>query len=587
MAKKHVIILGGGVAGMSAAHELIERGFKVTVFEKRECIPGGKARSIPVEGSAANGGKPLPGEHGFRFFPGFYRHMFHTLKRIPFKDEKKGKENKNGVFDNLVECPEIMLARMGKDSIQTPSHFPRSIEEIKKIISNLKNVKTGLEAGEGEVILTKIWQLFTSCRERRENEYETIGWRQFTEADKYSKSYDTLFVGGLTGSLVAGKASLANTRTNGAILIQILLDILRPFRISDRILNSPTNEAWLFPWLSYLKEKGVDYRFGCTAVDLDCDDRKIRGVWIKEKKQKKYCADYYLCALPVERAAELISAEAVLKLDPKLQNILKLKHTVAWMNGIQFFLHEDVPISKGHIILPDTPWALTAISQAQFWKEFSFSESGKRNVKGVLSVIISNWTKPGLLHNKPAEDCTRKEVIEEVWEQMCRCFNRAGQVLEESNVERVYVANSISFPEAPFSKGFLENKMLNEPARYGRKFLEAINENDEPLLVNEINTWGIRNETFTAIPNFFLASDYVRTNTNLATMEGANEAARRAVNNIIDASGVKADYCRVWNLKEPSWLSWYKWLDQRRYKMGLPWKMHKPWFTGLLKVILR
>ena len=31
--KKRVAILGGVVAGMTAAHELIQRGFEVTVFE--------------------------------------------------------------------------------------------------------------------------------------------------------------------------------------------------------------------------------------------------------------------------------------------------------------------------------------------------------------------------------------------------------------------------------------------------------------------------------------------------------------------------------------------------------------------------
>ena len=41
----HVLVLGGGVGGMSAAHELAERGFSVTVIEDRE-VPGGKARSI-------------------------------------------------------------------------------------------------------------------------------------------------------------------------------------------------------------------------------------------------------------------------------------------------------------------------------------------------------------------------------------------------------------------------------------------------------------------------------------------------------------------------------------------------------------
>ena len=31
-----VVILGGGVAGMSAAHELVERGFEVVVLERRD-----------------------------------------------------------------------------------------------------------------------------------------------------------------------------------------------------------------------------------------------------------------------------------------------------------------------------------------------------------------------------------------------------------------------------------------------------------------------------------------------------------------------------------------------------------------------
>jgi hypothetical protein len=51
------------------------------------------------------------------------------------------------------------------------------------------------------------------------------------------------------------------------------------------------------------------------------------------------------------------------------------------------------------------------------------------------------------------------------------------------------------------------------------------------------------------VENLFLASDYVRTHTDLATMEGANEAARRAVNAILDASGSDADRCGVWPLE--------------------------------------
>src|ERR671916_696962 len=55
-----VAILGGGVAGLTAAHELAERGFEVVVLEARD-IPGGKARSLPVPGSGTGGRKDLTG----------------------------------------------------------------------------------------------------------------------------------------------------------------------------------------------------------------------------------------------------------------------------------------------------------------------------------------------------------------------------------------------------------------------------------------------------------------------------------------------------------------------------------------------
>ena len=70
------------MAGLTAAHELAERGFKVTVYEPTAL--GGKARSIGVPGTASGGRRRLPGEHGFRFFPGFYHHVPDSMRRIPF-----------------------------------------------------------------------------------------------------------------------------------------------------------------------------------------------------------------------------------------------------------------------------------------------------------------------------------------------------------------------------------------------------------------------------------------------------------------------------------------------------------------------
>jgi NADPH-dependent 2,4-dienoyl-CoA reductase/sulfur reductase-like enzyme len=64
--RRHVAVLGGGCGGLSAARELVERGFTVDVYE-RYPVAGGECRSIGVPGTGAGGRADLPGEHGFRF----------------------------------------------------------------------------------------------------------------------------------------------------------------------------------------------------------------------------------------------------------------------------------------------------------------------------------------------------------------------------------------------------------------------------------------------------------------------------------------------------------------------------------------
>ncbi len=124
-----VAILGGGVAGLSAAHELAERGFHVRVFEKKP-VMGGKARSIPVPGSALPDRMPLPGEHGFRFFPGFYKHVTDTMRRIPYGAHRN-------TFDNLTVATRILLARCGQSEITWVARCPQTLADLQVFLTEL------------------------------------------------------------------------------------------------------------------------------------------------------------------------------------------------------------------------------------------------------------------------------------------------------------------------------------------------------------------------------------------------------------------------------------------------------------------
>lgn len=560
---KKVIVLGGGVAGMSAAHELAERGFKVEVYEHKEKYSGGKARSVDVPDTGTDGRSPLPGEHGFRFFPGFYKHVTDTMKRIP---TEKGKS----VFDNLVPTETITLGRDGKRPFRVLAHFPRSIKDAEFLVKSILGSHLGLSREEEKFFGERVWQLMTSCKDRRIDEYEGLGWWEYLQANRFSETYQTLLVEGLTRTLVAAKAKTASTKTGGDIFLQLLFNTLDPFVDTDRVLNGPTNDAWLIPWLKHLTGKlHVNYNFGCTVKEVVMGDREIDYVvYEKDGQKREVSGDYYIFAVPVERMAPLINKK-MLEVDETLESIKTLAPSVSWMNGLQIYLTEDVKISRGHVICSDSQWAITCISQPQFWPGIDLKKYGNGKVKGIISVDISDWFNPGS-NGKSASECTKKAIFEEVWHQLKESLNDGGDgPLRDEMIVDWYLDSDIVETKKPYPSKV-------NPGHEDYSF------NREPLLVNRVNTWELRPQAYTFIDNMFLASDYVKTNTDLATMEGANEAARRAVNAIIQRSGAKQPFCEIWELHEPWFLKPFRWADNRRFKKGLPWHHKKSFFTKVL-----
>ena len=174
---KRVVVLGAGVGGLTVAHELAERGFQVTVYEQM-WVPGGKARSLVDPNTGQNGRHDLPGEHGFRFFPTFYRHVIDTMWRIPCEANRK-------VGHHLVSATNALLARAGQAPLKCCAGCPKSVAQLKLFVTNFIACY-GVPWREFLHFIRCVLVMMTSCKDRFDEEYEWIPYWRFIGADQRS-----------------------------------------------------------------------------------------------------------------------------------------------------------------------------------------------------------------------------------------------------------------------------------------------------------------------------------------------------------------------------------------------------------------
>lgn len=541
MANPSVIVIGGGVAGLTAAHELVERGFDVHLYETRPAW-GGKARSQPLAGSGTSGRKDLPGEHGFRFYPRFYTHVIDTMSRIPTPGGGK-------VVDRLRATTESAIALVDNDTWFR--FYRRSVVKPYDVVEALELFFQTLDFDAEDVALfaAKILQFLTTSDARRVGEYEYKSWWDFLEGNHYSPRFQRQ-LRAVPRTMVAMDPKRGSARTVGTISMQLILDYATSGVNNDRTMGGPTSEMWFDPWIAHLTALGVQLHAGTAIDSIEMAGNAISGV--KLATGAVVTADYYVLAVPLDVAHAMITPQMAAA-DPALY---KLKNTsldtlVSWMVGIQYFLYEDVPLVRGHTFYPDSPWALTTISQPQFWRDLGLFRRtyGSGEVGGLISVDISDWDTPGTFVPKTAKQCTRAEIAKEVWEQLKAALNGRDpgeEILRDELLHSWHLDDDLDYSAGVPPK------------------------NTSRLLVHPPGSYDVRPTAGTAIPNLVLASDYVRTHTDLASMEGANEAARSAVNEILTRSGSTARKADIWPLKEPAHLDIWKHFDERLYQRGQP-----------------
>lgn len=571
----------------------------------------------------------LPAEHGYRFFPSFYHHVFDTMRRIPLMESRSTDAFKLGarrdahrrdvknvgpaldpvrpssrtVFDNLRS---VEVHAFGGDGQFPLRALPRSnMLSVRSMLDLLDTIQQQAGVSMRDITRGQIRTLkfLTSCAQRRE-QYEHITWWDFVGAEQGSREFQELLIH-WPQALVGLRARDADARTFGTVLMQLLLDQLRPGGYRDGTLNGPTSEAWLDPWRDYLQRE-LRVKFNTCHIDgisfrQDRSGRmwpQLRGAIGGDSTQSHLLVpdkpgfDYVVVATSIDAAATLAceidrglrAQEGAPKSDwlreqfdlsplsAALESVVEAKDyqtnsgsggAFRHFAGIQYFLDTDYAPLRGHVYYPKSPWRLSSVSQAQFRQDRPGVGDG---YLGVISVVIGAWDTPGMADGpsagKCAWECTEKQIADEVWGQMMSLALSEDE--RPPRPRRYWIDDNIRFSAPTGERG-------GRPER-----------NNAPFLVNlaaHAGRWPERpGEYEVYFDSVVFAGTYVRTFTRLVTMEAANESARHAVNAIlrhcrkVPRSRIIGQPCTIFDpeARELEDLGLLKRVDEQLVARGLP-----------------
>lgn len=568
---KRVAVFGAGMSGLVVAHELAERGFSVDVYEANSVF-GGKARSWGVPGTGAGGRKDLPAEHGFRFFPGFYQHVTDSMIRTPAPGRAKGvlsalrslddlagdddgwgisySESQWQTIQNLIKLRDFQRLP-DPNRLAKPEDVVRSISTIFSGLAKPSTLNRGLELAW---FAARVGAFVTACDERRKGPWDNLSWWKFMAADGRSMWFRNNLVKGTTMGLVAVKPEVCSVSSGGNIMDAFLWNLMGVDRgpltaYALRFLDGPTTEVWIDPWIAHLESLGVRFHTGQRLSKLTTGGGRITSASVTDAggTTREVDADWYVSAIPIDKARPLLLTPEILNLDPSLELIRDLK--TDWMNGMQIYLKRPVKASAGLVGLFDHEWTISAVLQKQLWRRNIPKEFGDGTVGDVISIDISTWDRPGMTTTKKAaRDCTKEEIFREVWGTLKQRLGKHDPAFKDENVHSWILDPAIAFGSD------------------GR-----VTGNDEPLTVQTVGTWNKRPKGPTAIPNLFLSGDWIQVTANVVSMEAANQGGRQTARAVLAAAGGNPDdvFFKT-EIKAPPAIVKLREEDRRRFDKGMP-----------------
>jgi uncharacterized protein with NAD-binding domain and iron-sulfur cluster len=311
--RRTVVILGAGIAGLTAAQELAERGFNVTVYEHRQDeryglddTPAGTYPPVKLGGLAASQystvgpytgslaqlrpfpgrrgnprdpGRAVAGEHGFRFFPAYYIHTWDLFQRIPVYQrtdpghgEIRWLPTSRTIMDNVRRVITQGTTFEGKPSLVFPREAPRSPAEF--LTTAYQLTQLGFTPLDVQTFVSRLVDYLVTSPRRRAAELQNRSAYDFFVGRsgpddpprfRYSDRFNAVLLE-MPRVLAAFDTHWGDARTNVSTYLQLQLQMDRRDNKADGVLNGPTTESWFDHWYRHLVALGVRFVHGEAAT---------------------------------------------------------------------------------------------------------------------------------------------------------------------------------------------------------------------------------------------------------------------------------------------------------------------------------
>jgi len=524
-----VAVFGAGIAGLTAAHELVRRGHEVSVYEAL-AVPGGFFRGE----RSADG---LPAEYSWHGMGPWYHNTYDLLRQIPF-------DAGGSVYDRAVSRP-IDFGVAPDDGVarfdDTRVVWPRAIFRM-----------TRRDVLCWAWVMLRQWTAGRRSEERYARVPAAEAWGRVL-TDLASRTWNATF-GPWVGSdwtrvswhqvglfyrkhLIVGRSWPHPADEEGGPWLQ-------RSRTGWLLFRGPSQEAWFGPWVAGLEAQGVRFRWEAPLRRLHGDRDGVR--WAELATGERVEADAWVVATNPYAAAEIVARTPSLAALDGLRDLgpltrdephVQVAFRVAFAERIAW------PRPRTALVIADSEYDLTLFAQEQAWRPGVALGEGVASLWTVTACVA---TVPGRVHGLPLLRCTREQFLEEVMAQLRAC-DGLDRLVREANGGR-------SWKDVPIVRVEVWREWEFSPE--GLRGLQ-------PKWVNTTRTQPWLPAQRTPVPNLVLAGAHTRTDADLWSIEAAVESGRRAA--------AALDPRVEWIPEHvPGWIRRLRRLDDALYAVGAP-----------------